>query len=126
VPGNNLEFGKQSEDAAVKFLKGRGYKVIRRNYKTKFSEIDIIAEDKGVICFVEVKARHSRLFGEPAEAVCAAKQRQISKAAICYLKENNSLERPARFDVISLLYIKDPPEIDLIKDAFELSSGFTI
>ncbi len=126
MPGNNLEFGKQSEDAAIKFLKGRGYKVIRRNYKTKFSEIDIIAEDKGVICFVEVKARHSRLFGEPAEAVCAAKQRRISKAAICYLKENNSLEHPARFDVISLLYIKDPPEIDLIKDAFELSSGFTV
>jgi len=126
VPGKNLEFGKQAEGAAVKFLKDQGYKVIRRNYKTKFSEIDIIAENKGVICFVEVKARHSRLFGEPAEAVCAAKQRQISKAAIYYLKENNSLERPARFDVISLLYIKDPPEIDLIKDAFELSSGFTI
>jgi len=126
VPGNNLEFSKQSEDAAVKFLKGRGYKVIRRNYKTKFSEIDIIAEDKGVICFVEVKARHSRTFGEPSEAVCAAKQRRISKAAICYLKENNSLEHLARFDVISLLYIKDPPEIDLIKGAFELSSGFTV
>ncbi len=126
MPGKNLEFGKQAEDAAAKFLKDQGYKVIRRNYKTKFSEIDIIAEDKGVICFIEVKARHSNLFGEPGEAVCAAKQRQISKAAICYLKENNLLERLARFDVVSLLYAKDLPEIDLIKDAFELSSGFTI
>jgi len=126
VPGKNLEFGKQAESAAVKFLKSQGYKLIRRNYKTKFSEIDIVAEDKGVICFVEVKARHTKLFGEPAEAVCAVKQRQISKAAICYLKENNLLEHAARFDVISLLYIKDSPEIDLIKDAFELSSVFTI
>ncbi|MDD5409666.1 MAG: YraN family protein [Candidatus Omnitrophica bacterium] len=126
MPGKNIEFGKQAESAAVKFLKIRGYKIIRRNYKTKFGEIDIIAEDKGVICFVEVKARHSRLFGEPYEAVSALKQRQISKAAICYLKENNLLERPARFDIVSLLYLGDLPEIDLIKDAFDLNSGFTI
>lgn len=121
-----LEFGKKAEDRAVRFLKSQGYKVFRRNYKTKFSEIDIIAEDKGVICFIEVKARHSKLFGEPGEAVSPVKQRQISKAAICYLKENNLLERAARFDVVTLLYEKDLPEIDLIKDAFELSSSFTI
>ena len=122
----NLEFGKAAENAAAKFLKGQGYKVIRCNYKTKFGEIDIIAKDKSVICFVEVKARHSKLFGEPAEAVSLAKQRQISKAAICYLKENNLLDRLARFDVLSLLYTDDLPEIDLIKDAFELNSGFTV
>ncbi|MBU0548022.1 MAG: YraN family protein [Candidatus Omnitrophica bacterium] len=126
MPGKNLEFGKQAEDAAVKFLKVQGYKIIRRNYKTKFGEIDIIAEDKGVICFVEVKARHSKLFGGPGEAVSPLKQRQISKVAICYLKENNFLEHSARFDVVSLLYAQDLPEIDLIKDAFELSSDFTI
>ena len=121
-----LKFGKEAEDRAVRFLKSQGYKVARLNYKTKFSEIDIIAEDKGVICFIEVKARHSRLFGEPSEAVSSVKQRQISKAAICYLKENNLLERSARFDVVTLLYEKDLPEIDLIKDAFELNSSFTI
>ena len=124
--GKNLEFGKEAEGAAARFLKSQGYKVIRLNYKTKFSEIDIVAEDKGVICFVEVKARHSKSFGEPVEAVPLTKQRQISKSAICYLKENNLLNFPARFDVVSLLYTKDFPEINLIKDAFELSSGFTI
>ena len=121
-----LEFGKESEERAVKFLQSEGYKILRLNYKTKFSEVDIIALDEGVICFVEVKARHSNLFGDPADAVCAAKQRRISKSAICYLKENNLIEHPARFDVVSLLYSKDSPEIDLIKDAFELNSGFTI
>lgn len=126
MPGKNLEFGKQAESAAAKFLKVHGYKVIRRNYKTKFGEIDIVAEVKGVICFVEVKARHSKLFGEPQEAVSVAKQRQISKAAICYLKENNFLDRPARFDVVSLLYTEDLPRIELIENAFELSPGFSI
>jgi putative endonuclease len=126
VSREELEFGKKAEDRAIRFLKSQGYKVFRHNYKTKFSEIDIIAEDKGVICFIEVKARHSKLFGEPGEAVSPVKQRQISKAAICYLKENNLLERAARFDVVTLLYEKDLPEIDLIKDAFELNSSFTI
>ena len=121
-----IEFGKEAEESAARFLKTKGYKVFRRNYKTKFSEIDIIAEDQGVICFIEVKARHSKLFGEPTEAVSPVKQRQISKAAICYLKENNLLERSARFDIVTLLYEKDLPEIDLIKDAFELNSNFTI
>lgn len=121
-----LEFGKDAEERAAIFLQSKGYKILKRNYKTKFSEIDIVAIDKGVICFVEVKARHSNLFGEPADAVTPAKQRQISKTAICYLKENNLLERSARFDVVSLLYSQDLPEIDLIKDAFELNSNFTV
>lgn len=122
MPGN-LSFGKEAEGAAARFLEKQGYKLLRRNYRNKFGEIDIVAVDKGVICFVEVKARHTVLFGSPGEAVSRHKQRQISKAALCYLKENNLLERPARFDVVTLLYKNDPPEIALIRDAFELSYG---
>ena len=122
----NLDFGKAAEIAAVKFLAAQGYKILRRNYKTKFSEIDIIAKDKDVLCFVEVKARHSDKFGQPSEALSRNKQRQISKAAICYLKETNALGRLARFDVVTLLYARDLPAVDLIKNAFELSPGFTI
>jgi len=123
VPGKNLDFGKEAEETAVKFLKAQGYKLLRRNYKNKFGEIDIVADDQGVVCFVEVKARHSALFGSPGEAVSWHKQRQISKAALCYLKENNLLERSGRFDVVTLLYEKQPPEIALVKDAFELNYG---
>ena len=122
----DLDFGKAAENAAAKFLAAQGYKILQRNYKTKFSEIDIIAEDKGVLCFVEVKARHSDMFGGPSEAVSQSKQRQISKAAICYLKESNAFGRLARFDVVTLLYAQDKPAIDLIKDAFELNSNFTL
>ena len=126
MPGKNLDFGKAAEIAAVKFLEAQGYKILRRNYKTKFSEIDIIAKDKDVFCFVEVKARHSDRFGQPSEALSRNKQRQISKSAICYLKETNALGLPARFDVVTLLYARDLPAIDLIKNAFELSSSFTL
>ncbi len=126
MPQNKLEFGKEAEKAAVDFLKVKGYKILERNYRTKFGEIDIIAQDKDVICFVEVKARHSLNLGSPEEAVFRRKQKQISKAAIHYLKMNKLLEQAARFDVLALLYIDNRPQISLIKDAFELSACFTL
>jgi putative endonuclease len=126
VSCKNLEFGKAAEDSAVKFLKDQGYKILERNYKNKFGEIDIIAQQKGVICFIEVKARHSLNLGYPQEAVTSSKQRQISRVAVNYLKSNKLLEKPARFDVLALLYENSQPQISLITDAFELSANFTI
>ena len=122
----NLEFGKAAEKAAADFLKAQGYKILERNYKNKFGEIDIIAQQKGVICFLEVKARHSLSLGTPQEAVSLSKQRQISRVAVSYLKSKHLLERPARFDVLALLYVNRQPQITLITDAFELSANFTV
>ncbi|MFA6357598.1 MAG: YraN family protein [Candidatus Omnitrophota bacterium] len=122
----NLEFGKIAEKEAVEFLKTKGYNILKVNYKTKLGEIDIIGQDKDTICFVEVKARHSLDFGQPCEAVSFKKQMQISKAAVYYLKINNLIEHLARFDVLSILYQGNVGEMSLIKNAFELSSRFTI
>jgi putative endonuclease len=126
VRSPSLEFGKAAEIAAVEFLKSKGYKILELNYKKKFGEIDIIARDKGVICFVEVKARHSLSRGAPQEAVNLAKQRQICRVAVSYLKSKDLLDRPARFDVLGILYEHNEPKVSLITDAFELVSGFTV
>ena len=126
MPGKNLEFGKVVEKEAAEFLKTKGYKILKSNYKTKLGEIDIIAKDKDTICFVEVKGRHSLKFGQPCEAVTLKKQRQISKAAVYYLKLNNLMDSPARFDVLSILYGDNKGELSLIKNAFELNASFTI
>ncbi len=121
----NLDLSRTGEAAAVDFLKANGYKIIARNYKTKLGEVDIIARDKDTYCFIEVKTRHSDKFGLPQEAVAKFKQRQISKTALVFLKENHLLAQGARFDVVSLIYAKDKPQIDLIKNAFELDEKFT-
>ncbi len=120
----NLDLSRTGEDTAADFLKANGYKIIARNYKTKLGEIDIIAKDKDSYCFIEVKTRHSDKFGLPSEAVSAFKQRQISKAALVFLKENRLLDKKARFDVVSIIYAQEPPQIDLIKNAFELDESF--
>ena len=121
----NLYLGKQGEEVAVSLLKEKGYKILLRNYKTKLGEVDIIAVDKDTFCFIEVKTRNSRRFGSPEEAVSVPKQRQISKAALMFLKENNLLGRKARFDVVSLDYSQGAAKSNLIKNAFELNGHFT-
>ena len=120
----NLDLSKLGEDAAVDFLKTNGYKIITRNYKTKLGEVDIVARDRDTYCFIEVKTRRSDKFGLPQEAVSRFKQRQISKAALMFLKTNHLLDKKARFDVVSIIYSGYKPKIDLIKNAFELDETF--
>lgn len=121
----HLYLGSLGEEAAVGLLKENGYKILSRNYKDSLGEIDIVARDKDTFCFVEVKTRNSLSFGLPQEAVSRAKQRQISKAALGFLKKNNLLDKKARFDVVSVVYSGDKPQLDLIKDAFDLDPSYT-
>jgi len=125
VSRQNLCLGRSGEEAAVVLLKENGYKILARNYKTRLGEIDIVAQDKDTLCFVEVKARLSERFGLPSEAVSRFKQRQISKAALVFLKEKKLLDKKARFDVVSVLYSQEGPKLDIIKNAFELDSGLS-
>jgi putative endonuclease len=120
----HLTLGKSGEELAVALLEESGYRILARNYKTKLGEIDIVAYDKDTICFVEVKTRHSDKHGTPQEAISGFKQRQISKAALMYLKKNHLLDKKARFDVVSIIYSENAPKLDLIKDAFELDKDF--
>jgi putative endonuclease len=124
VSKERLRLGKCGEEAAVEFLREQGYKIIARNYRSRFGEIDIIARDKDTLCFVEVKTRHSDRFGTPEEAVTRAKQKQIAKSALSFLKERHLLDTKARFDVVAIVYSKDKPKTELIKDAFELDARF--
>ncbi len=120
------QFGRQSELLAVKFLVKQGYKILASNYCTPAGEIDIIARDKDVIVFAEVKARRTGRYGTPERAVTKNKQRKISMAALYYLKDNRLVNVKARFDVIAMrMYkadnVKRKPEITILKNAFELA-----
>jgi len=113
--------GQTGEELATAYLQKAGYKILIRNYRQKCGEIDIIAEDKGTLVFVEVKTRKNTSFGIPFAAVTEKKQRQIGRVAQVYLSRNNLFNRPARFDVISILMDEDrPPVIELLPNAFDL------
>ncbi|VAW39654.1 Endonuclease [hydrothermal vent metagenome] len=112
--------GRAGEDAAAAFLLAQGYRIIVRNYRRRFGEIDIIAEDGTVLVFVEVKARKTARFGNPFEAVDRRKQRQVSRVALDYITRHKEENRPARFDVVAVELTEGvPPRVEMIKDAFE-------
>jgi len=115
------QFGKKSESIAARHLKKNGYRILHQNYRTKLGEIDIIAKDKDTIVFVEVKARRSDHFGDPKWAVTPKKQRKISMVALYYLKAMKQSNEKARFDVVSIRSANDNPEIEIVKNAFELA-----
>ena len=99
---NKVE-GETGEIRAVNFLKGKGYRILQTNFKTKFGEIDIIAQDKGVIVFVEVKERATLAFGRPIEAVDFRKQQKLRRVAEFYLMIKKQSLCDTRFDVIEIL-----------------------
>jgi len=100
---NKSKIGKEQEEVAINYLKKKGYKIIHKNYSCKLGEIDIIAEYKNVVVFVEVKYRKSDYFGLPREAVNYYKQQKIKRVATFYLKWNRTLNTSCRFDVIEIL-----------------------
>lgn len=103
-------FGNEAEHLAATFLKKKGYRIVAAQYRTRFGEIDLIAEHGNEIVFVEVKARRSNDFGYPEESVTPAKLEKIFLAAETYLRETRS-EKTFRVDVIAIEYAGDVPKI---------------
>src|SRR4030067_3631938 len=114
---------KKGEDAAASFLAKEGYKIIERNFRCPLGEIDIVALDKGVLVFVEVKTRSSNKFGLPEEAVNRRKQNQMTKAAQFYISRKKLFNSPARFDVVAVILSGEKIEVRVIRNAFDLSYG---
>lgn len=118
----NKEFGNFGEDAAIKYLKKKKYKIIETNYRIKSAEIDIIAYDKSTLCFIEVKTRSSVSFGLPCEAVDVKKQQKIINGAMWYIAQNG-IEDEIRFDVVEVFASEKNDKfkvekINIIKNAF--------
>ena len=111
--------GKEGERIAKEFLKKRGYSILKENYRTPFGEIDIIAREKDVLVFVEVKTRTDLTFGSPFEAVNQRKKEKIKKVALSFMKGLKK-ECPARFDVLSINVEDGKEKIEHIRDAFEV------
>lgn len=113
--------GEIGEEYASKFLKKKKYKILERNYRKRYGEIDIIAENKNYIVFVEVKTRHTDSMTSAADAVNRQKQIRIIKTASLYLAENET-EKFCRFDVCEVYINSDNlklVDINYIEAAFE-------
>jgi putative endonuclease len=113
---NLRNVGDIHEEAVCKALVDNGYHIIERNYRVRQGEIDIIANDKEYLVFIEVKYRKGDISGDGFDAVDYKKQRQISKVALFYLSSHKiSDDQAVRFDVASV----SDKGINIIKNAFD-------
>lgn len=111
--------GDVAESAALVWLRRRGYRVVATNARTPAGEIDVVAWDGEILCFVEIKARSGSRYGSAAAAVTPQKQHRIARAAALYL--TRLPESPAcRFDVLAMDRDDDGDEwrFSLLRDAF--------
>lgn len=114
--------GPWGELQAVDYLRRKKYAILGCNYRTRFGEIDIIAQDRSYVIFVEVKLRKSDRFGEAREFVNHDKQERIKTTAAQWLQENPNRRQP-RFDVIEIYAPEGAatrnPKIIHLEDAFQ-------
>ena len=111
-----IDMGLAAEVRATRLLVRAGYCIVERNFRCKSGELDIVARDGDVLCFVEVRSRADSEHGHAAEAVDPRKQAQVSRVAMHYIGMRNPQFDESRFDVIA---ITGDEEL-LIKDAWRL------
>ena len=114
------EKGRAGEQLAVRFLERQGFRILNRNYRNRLGEIDIVAEDKGVLVFVEVRTLKETARHAPEETIQWKKQQRLSRTAQAYIQHKGLEDRPARFDVIAVDFAGRRSTLRHIPDAFEI------
>ena len=115
------EKGREGEQLAARFLQKQGFRVLSRNYRNRLGEIDIVAEDKGVLVFVEVRTLKESAGHLPEETIQWKKKQRLSRTALAYIQHKGLEDRPARFDVVAVSLHEGKPQIEVIKNAFDLA-----
>jgi putative endonuclease len=110
--------GETGETLACEALEQRGYAIVERRYRTRFGEIDVIADDGGTVVFVEVKTRTDCTFSNPAESVTRQKQRRLVSMAEQYVACKRLDNTPCRFDVVTVDASVAPSRVTVYRDAF--------
>ena len=117
---NKRSVGSLYEQLATEQLINMGYRVLARNYRNRFGEIDIIAQRGNILVFCEVKTRQGKTLYTAKEAVTYSKQQKIKSSALIYLQENPKMQNYiVRFDVVEVYNPENNPTVNIIESAFE-------
>ena len=110
--------GRTGEELAATWLESQGFHILHRNWRFEHLEIDLVAVKNGWLHFIEVKTRHTLLFGMPEEGVNKSKIKRLMRAGAAYQFRNPGWTR-IQYDIVSVLLLKGkPPELFLIEDIY--------
>jgi putative endonuclease len=114
----HLRLGARGERIACRLLEELGLEILARNYAGPHGELDIVAREEGVLCFVEVKTRHRALFARPGAAVGPEKRRNIVQTSRLYLREIGRPPIPHRYDIVEIILDARLRDIRYHRNAF--------
>ncbi|MEP6707016.1 MAG: YraN family protein [Pyrinomonadaceae bacterium] len=130
----HIGLGRRGEDWAVAYLERAGYRIVGANFELPIgrnargvvikAEIDIVAYDGSMLCFIEVKTRASDWFAPPQVNVDAHKQRQVARAARVYRRMLDLMDAPYRYDVLSLILPASDTEAAAVVSSATLLKNF--
>ena len=112
--------GRWGEDEAARFLEGRGWRILDRNWRFHYKEIDLVAERDGVVAFVEVKTRRAGGWGHPLDAITSAKLRDLATAARGGIAARGRGYETLRFDAVSMVAGPGGRSLEHVEDAWRL------
>lgn len=95
--------GRRGEELAARRLEALGFTVLERNWRCPIGEVDIVARERGVVVFVEVKTRTSAAFGHPFEAITAAKRARLRRLAAAWCEAHPTSTQAVRIDAVAVL-----------------------
>ena len=99
---NRAVIGQAGERAAAAHLERTGHRIVERNYRCAYGEIDLVAEEQSEIAFVEVRTRTGSAYGSPEESIGWQKRQRMTRCALAYLSERHVQDRRWRIDVIAI------------------------
>lgn len=117
--------GDLGEDAAMRYLEEKGFRVLDRNWRYRQWELDLVCRDGDTVVFVEVKTRKAGTMGTPADGLDRKKQARLVKAASQYLTRNDLWDEPCRFDLAGVVDTGRSMDVQHIENAFDLSGHQT-
>ena len=111
--------GAEGEEAAAEHLRRLGWKILDRNWRSRQLELDIVAEEKGTLVFVEVKTRAEGGLQSPFEALTPTKKERLCRAAEAWLEAHDAWGRPCRFDLVCVTSRAGTYQTELIRNVIE-------
>ena len=124
MPAGHLTLGAKGEEAAARYLKKHGYKIVDRNWRGRRGELDIVCSHKGGLVFVEVKTRTPGPMNAPHQGLTPAKMQRMARTVGEYLSRHEAWDKPCRLDLVAVVVPQDGrPEIEHVENAVVLGGG---
>ncbi len=111
MPSARSRLGTRGEDIAAAHLQAQGLRVVERNVRTRYGEVDIVAEDGDTLAFVEVRTRRSASFGTPEESITLRKRRRLAQLGEQYVHERGLVDQAWRVDVVAITLGGSAPDV---------------